>query len=130
VKVKKYLEGGSNTNMRRALWKEGRAKPVPAVAPEAATLQPSEGARVISPDELESELEKLAREAEEHREFLERLETLRAEGRISESTYEELRKERLDMLEALEARVRELENMKKAAAVRRITAYSTTEENR
>jgi acetoin utilization deacetylase AcuC-like enzyme len=100
-----------------AVEREAEAKPAPAVAPEAAATQPSEEARVISPDELERELEKLAREAEEHREFLERLETLRAEGRISESTYEGLRRERLGMLEALEARVRELENMKKAAAV-------------
>jgi len=61
--------------------REAEAKPAPAVAPEAAATQPSEEARVISPDELERELEKLAREAEEHREFLERLETLKAEGR-------------------------------------------------
>jgi hypothetical protein len=33
------------------------------------------------------------------------------------------------MLEALEARVRELENIKKAAAVRSITAQLTTEDN-
>jgi hypothetical protein len=109
--------------------REAEAKPAPAVAPEAAATQPSEEARVISPDELERELEKLAREAEEHREFLERLETLRAEGRISESTYEELRKERLDMLEALEARVRELESMRRAVAVRSTAAQPTTKDN-
>jgi len=33
------------------------------------------------------------------------------------------------MLKALEARVRELENMKKAAAVRSTTAHPTTEDN-
>ena len=109
--------------------REAEAKPAPAATPEAAATQPSEEARVISPDELERELEKLAREAEEHREFLERLETLRAEGRISESTYEELRRERLGMLEALEARVRELESIRRAATVRSTTAQPTTKDN-
>jgi hypothetical protein len=122
-------QGGACKQLKQQLWRETEAKPAPAVAPEAAATQPSEEARVISPDELERELEKLAREAEEHREFLERLETLRAEGRISESTYEELRRERLGMLEALEARVRELESIRRAAAVRSSTAQPTTKDN-
>jgi uncharacterized protein YciI len=84
---------------------------------------------VISPDELESELEKLAREAEEHRKFLERLETLKAEGRISETTYEQLGEEHLDTLKTLEARIGEPENMKGAGAVRSSVAHSTTEDN-
>jgi len=51
----------------------------------------------------------------------------RAEGRISETTYEELRRERLGMLEALEARVGELESIRRAAAVRSTTAQPTTD---
>jgi hypothetical protein len=52
----------------------------------------------------------------------------RAEGGITAS-YEELRRERLGMLEALEARVRELESIRRAAAVRSSTAQPTTKDN-
>ncbi|MCC6005910.1 MAG: hypothetical protein LM590_16350 [Thermofilum sp.] len=52
----------------------------------------------------------------------------RAEGGITAS-YEELRRERLGMLEALGARVRELESIRRAAAARSIAAHSTTEDN-
>jgi hypothetical protein len=66
-------------------------------------MHPSKEARAISPDELGSELEKLAREAEGHRKLLGRLETPRTEGRISEITYEQLGQEHLDTLKTLES---------------------------
>jgi len=45
------------------------------------------------------ELGRLVKEAGERGEFLERFETARVEGRISEAAYEQLKKERLDGLE-------------------------------
>jgi hypothetical protein len=69
---------------------------------------------------------RLGKEAGERGEFLERLEIARVKGRISNATYEQLKKERLDRLEEIRARMGEFENAKRRLAGRGVTSPSST----
>jgi hypothetical protein len=82
----------------------------------------SEKAQFSSFEELGS----LGKEAGERGEFLERLEIARVKGRISNATYEQLKKERLDRLEEIRARVGEFENAKRRLAGRDVASLSST----
>jgi len=82
-------------------------KPVTPL-PEVKIVGPSEEIQVMSLEEVENELKRVEEEAERHREYLRRLETMKAEGRLSEATYEQLRREYINKLEMLETRIREL----------------------
>jgi energy-coupling factor transport system substrate-specific component len=58
---------------------------------------------------LSSELSKLNEEAERYREYLRRLELLRAERKVTEIAYEQLKKEYTDKLRELEEKIKLLE---------------------
>ena len=62
---------------------------------------------------LESELAKLVEEAGKYREYLEKLEAAKAEGKVSETAYEKLKKEYVEKLSQLEKRIKEIEDIKK-----------------
>jgi ppGpp synthetase/RelA/SpoT-type nucleotidyltranferase len=62
---------------------------------------------------LESELAKLVEEAGKYREYLEKLEAAKAEGKISETAYEKLKKEYVEKLSQLEKRIKEIEDIRK-----------------
>jgi hypothetical protein len=108
------LTGKTAASMEK---KETEVKPtVPPTAaqPETVTVQPaSEGTEVMSLEYLESELAKLAEEAGKYREYLEKLEAAKAEGRVSETAYERLRSEYVEKLNELEKKVKELEEVKR-----------------
>jgi hypothetical protein len=88
--------------------------PPTAVQPETAAAQPAgEGTQVMDLKYLESELAKLVEEAGKYREYLEKLEAAKAEGKISETAYEKLKKEYVEKLSQLEKRIKEIEDIKK-----------------
>jgi len=88
--------------------------PPTAVQPETAAAQPAgEGTQVMDLKYLESELAKLVEEAGKYREYLEKLEAAKAEGKVSETAYEKLKKEYVEKLSQLEKRIKEIEDIKK-----------------
>jgi len=92
----------ARVRVRKARAEERRGKAEEkhvAPPPKRMGVKPREKAQFSCLKELEVELGRLRKEAEEHGEFLERFETARVEGRISEAAREQLRKDRLDRLE-------------------------------
>ncbi|MCC6003747.1 MAG: hypothetical protein LM590_05335 [Thermofilum sp.] len=92
------------------LRREEHAKP-PTVQPEAAA--PQAGTRVVSLEYLDGELARLGEEAKRYRDYLERLEAAKAEGKVTETAYEELKKEYTEKLAKLEEEIRELQEARK-----------------
>jgi uncharacterized membrane protein len=57
---------------------------------------------------LASELARLNEEAKQYREYLTRLETFKAEGKVTEAVYEQLRREYMSKLEEIEQKMKQL----------------------
>ena len=74
----------------------------------AVVTQPTE-VKVTRPTPLSSELANLMDEVSKWRNYLEKLEELRTQGKISEKAYEELKKEYLNKLKELEKKIEELQ---------------------
>ena len=92
--------------LRRDEWaKHPTVQPV-ATAPQAGT-------RVVSLEYLEGELARLVEEAKRYRDYLEKLEVAKAEGKVAETAYGELKKEYTEKLAKLEREIRELQEAKK-----------------
>lgn len=79
--------------------------------PEATA--PQAGTRVVSLEYLEGELARLVEEARRYRDYLEKLEATKAEGKVAETAYGELKKEYTEKLAKLEKEIRELQEAKK-----------------
>ena len=85
-----------------------------AVQQETLAVQPAlESTQVMSLEYLESEIAKLKEEARRYREYLEKLETEKAKGKVSDIVYEKLKKEYIEKLGELEKIIKELEEKKK-----------------
>jgi len=96
-----------------AIEKETEIKPTPPAAAQLETVQPAgEATQVMSLEYIESEIAKLAEEAGRYREYLEKLEAAKAEGKVSELAYEKLKEEYNEKLNELNKRIRKLENEK------------------
>jgi len=91
-----------------------REAPPTAARTEIAAAQPAgEGTLVVKLEYLESELAKLVEEARKHREYLEKLEAAKAEGKVSETAYDKLKEEYSEKIKETEKKIRELEEAKK-----------------
>ena len=79
---------------------------------ESIKPQPSqqEGIQIVSHEHIGNELALLAEEAERYRGYLKRLEAIKAQGKISETTYRKLKEEYSDKLRQLEARMSRLQD--------------------
>jgi len=69
-----------------------------------------EGMQIVSHVHIRNELAMLAEEAERYRGYLKRLEAIKAQGKISETTYRKLKEEYSDKLRQLEARMSRLQD--------------------
>ncbi|MCC6003744.1 MAG: DUF4200 domain-containing protein [Thermofilum sp.] len=81
---------------------------------ESIKSRPSQqgGMQIASHGHIGNELAMLAEEAERYRGYLKRLEAIRAQGKISEVTYGELKKEYANKLSQLQAKIRQLGEVK------------------
>jgi hypothetical protein len=82
---------------------------------ESIKSQPSQqgGIQIVSHGHIGKELATLAEEAERYRGYLKRLEAIKAQGKVSEETYWELKKEYANKLSQLQAKIRQLEEEKR-----------------
>jgi ElaB/YqjD/DUF883 family membrane-anchored ribosome-binding protein len=66
--------------------------------------------QIVSHVHIRNELAMLAEEAERYRGYLKRLEAIKAQGKISETTYRKLKEDYSDKLRQLEARMSKLQD--------------------
>jgi hypothetical protein len=106
-----YLARGrlpTPTRVAAAMKEATQVKPVPA-----GVAAPAEGTQVLSPEQLEGELSRIEEEVRVYQEYLQKLEAMRAEGKVADAVYERLKAEYSEKLRELLSRRASLEEARK-----------------